>query len=272
MRRDVRASAPVNATFFRPASLACALALTVAAVAGTRRNAPSTCASAAALEASEDTTLEDLDCTSTAPAALFGCGAGSDGRPLAARGDLGDTAVWELAGGVAIGSRTSVELAAANRPDLDLDATANFVRTPGAQPVAADGRSLSLMLVAAVDLGPATWRVRPFVTAGGGVARNTTGAVVFTFPGPRRRRGDGDAGRGPHPTSAWTAGAGASLRLGAGDGARPHAALQRPRRAAYRSGAGARSCARAAPSSCRSPRRAPKLATRGVTLSLRTRI
>ena len=37
-------------------------------------------------------------------------------------------------------------------------------------------------MTVAVDLGPAGWRLRPFVAAGGGVAWNETSEVVYRFP------------------------------------------------------------------------------------------
>jgi opacity protein-like surface antigen len=200
----------VNVASFRLAAAAACLALAV----------PSAAAQASSfylrfgggLDASEDTTLEDVDCGSTAPAALFGCGTGVDGRPIAARGDFGDTAVWEVGAGLDLGTRVRVELVAANRTDLDLAARANFARTPGEQGVHAEGRSLSLLLVGAVDLGPASWRVQPFVAAGAGIARNSIGPVRFTFPGL-----GADATTttvdGTHTDFAWSGAVGAALRL-----------------------------------------------------------
>lgn len=163
-------------------------------------------------ETSDDLVLEDVDCDAGAPAALFGCGAGNDGRPIAARGDLGATGVVELGAGVRIGDHLRLELALADRTGLDLEANANFPRVSTTQPVTADGRSVSAMLVAALDLGPASWRARPFVLAGAGAARNATSDVLFRFPSLAPNAVTVIQG-GTHTDFAWTAGAGVSIRL-----------------------------------------------------------
>jgi opacity protein-like surface antigen len=135
-----------------------------------------------AVEGSQDITLLDVDCSSTQPPALFGCGSGADGLPFAARGDLQHGLAFELAFGHERG-RVRGEVALAARSHFDLDAHANFTGVTGEQPVSARVRSTALMLNGAVDLAPATWRVRPFITAGAGVAHNEMGSVTFAFPG-----------------------------------------------------------------------------------------
>jgi opacity protein-like surface antigen len=162
-------------------------------------------------ERSAKTILRDRDCSSTQPPALFGCVAGSDGRSLAARGDFGDSMMWNVAAGVQRG-RGRVELELARRSGVDFDAHANFVGVTGAQPVRAEGRSTSLFAVAALDLAPAAARVRPFVAAGVGAARNETGAIVFTFPSIAPNATTTIQG-GTNTSFAWTASAGASVAL-----------------------------------------------------------
>jgi opacity protein-like surface antigen len=164
-------------------------------------------------ESSGDTTVGDLDCASVEPPALFGCVAGNDGRPLAARGDFGDTEVWEVAAGLEVGLRWRFELALAGRSGLDLDAEANFPGVAGEQPVRADGRSVSLLAIAAVDLAPEGWRFRPYVAAGAGAARNRTGEVTYAFPSLAPGAVTIIQG-GAHTDLAWTAAVGASFPLG----------------------------------------------------------
>lgn len=154
------------------------------------------------LDRTRDTVLRDRDCGSTQPPALFGCG-------FDARGDFGRTPAFELA--IGAGTRTRVELALAHR-ELDLDATSNFTGVPGDQHVRADGRSISAMLSGAVDLAPGTWRLRPFVTAGAGVARNSTSDVVYSFPGIAPEAVTITRG-GTHTAFAWNAGVGAAFTL-----------------------------------------------------------
>jgi opacity protein-like surface antigen len=162
-------------------------------------------------ERTEATTLRDRDCTSTQPPALFGCGDGIDGRPLGARGDFGDSPAWELAIGTHLGTRTRAELAFTARP-LDLDAEADFVGVSGEQPVTADGQAYSLLASGYLDLGPETWRVRPFVTAGAGIARISVDDVTYGFPGIAPNAVTITRG-GSHDGLAWTVGAGTSVRL-----------------------------------------------------------
>lgn len=167
---------------------------------------------AVGFEESGDVTVEDLNCASTAPPALFGCVVGSDGRPIGARGDFGDSAAFEIAGGVELGRRTRLELALASRPGLELDAEANFLGVEGEQPVRADAESLSALLVVALDLGRPHWRLQPFVAAGAGVARNEIDEVTYAFPGLGAEAVTVVRG-GEHDDFAWSAAAGASYRL-----------------------------------------------------------
>jgi opacity protein-like surface antigen len=149
-----------------------------------------------------ETAVRDRDCSSTNPPALFGCG-------FEAAGDFGNTPVFEIAAG--FGSRHRVELALAHR-ELELDANANFTGVSGEQPVHADGRSISAMVNAAVELAPASWRLRPFVAGGAGLARNSTGAVVYSFPSIGENAVTITRG-GAHTNFAWNAGLGATFDL-----------------------------------------------------------
>jgi opacity protein-like surface antigen len=163
-------------------------------------------------ERGEPLTLRDDDCTSTAPAALFGCGNGNDGRPLDARGDLGQSTAWELSIGKHLGPHLRAELAFTARPDLTLNAQSNFLGVAGEQPVTAHGEAYSLLASAFVDLGPATWRVRPFITAGAGAARIHLGDVTYAFPAIANTATTVVPG-GTYTGFAWTAGAGTALHL-----------------------------------------------------------
>jgi opacity protein-like surface antigen len=149
-----------------------------------------------------NTAVRDRDCTSTQPPALFGCG-------FEARGDFGRAPSFEVAAGV--GTRARVELALTHR-ELDLDATPNFTGVPGEQRVRSEGRSLSAIVNGAFELAPESWRVRPFVTAGAGFARNSTGPVVYAFPRIAENAVTITRG-GAHTGFAWNAGLGASVRV-----------------------------------------------------------
>jgi opacity protein-like surface antigen len=156
----------------------------------------------AGYERGRDTAVRDRDCGATAPPALFGCG-------FEAAGGFGRAPSFELAAGA--GSRARVELALASR-ELDLDATSNFTGVAGDQPVHAEGRSLSATVNGALELAPRSWRLRPFITAGAGVARNTTGEIVYSFPGIGDEAVTITRG-GAHTGFAWNAGLGISFDL-----------------------------------------------------------
>ena len=160
----------------------------------------------AGFDASRDTILRDRDCSATSPPALFGCGAGVDGEPLAARGDFGRTPSIDLAAGLELTSRTRVELALTHRDALDLEAEANFLGVAGDQPVQANGRATSALASGFLDIG------RFFVGAGAGVSRNELGAITYMFPAIAPDAVTITRG-GTHTAFAWSAAAGTSIPL-----------------------------------------------------------
>ncbi|HKO02227.1 MAG TPA: hypothetical protein VJ032_11060 [Thermoanaerobaculia bacterium] len=148
------------------------------------------------------TALHDRDCSSTQPPALFGCG-------FFARGAFGDSPLYRVAGGLS-SPRSRVELELASRPDLNLRANANFTGVAFPQPVRARVSSRSALVIGALDLGTA--RVRPFVAAGAGVARNQTSSVRFAFPSIAPDATTTIRG-GERMSFAWTTSVGASVAL-----------------------------------------------------------
>jgi hypothetical protein len=74
---------------------------------------------------------------------------------------------------------------------------------------------MSLLIAGAVDLAPTTWRVRPFMTGGAGVARNAMGPVTFSFPGISPEAVTITHG-GEATGLTWTAGAGLTMDFGRG--------------------------------------------------------
>jgi opacity protein-like surface antigen len=162
----------------------------------------------------EAVTLVDSDCGSIQPPALFGCGEGSDGRSLAARGELRHGRGFELAVGRKSG-RARAELLWSSRSGLKLDAGSNFTGVTGDQPVRARVKSQSLLLVGAFDLAPKSWRLRPFIAAGGGVARNSIGDITFAFPGISSAAVTITRG-GDATEFAWSGSAGVTIEFGAG--------------------------------------------------------
>ena len=190
-----------------------ASALAVAAAPPASAEPPLYVRVGAGYDESADTTLRDRDCRATEPPALFGCVDGPDGRSLGARGDFGETEAVDLGVGWEVSPRTRVELALVGRPGLALDAEANFLDVTEEQPVTADAESLAAFVVLAHDLGPASWRVRPFVAAGVGAARNEVDEVTYAFPGIAPGAVTVTQG-GSHTGFAWTAAGGLAIPLG----------------------------------------------------------
>lgn len=138
-------------------------------------------------EGSQAAHLRDIDCAQTQPPALFGCGRGIDGRPLGARGGFGRSAAFDLGVGYRVLPALRAEALLTYRPGLAFSGRANFLATPGPQPVSADLATLSAMAVGYVDLPglglPPLGPVEPYLGGGIGVAGHRIGRVAFAFPG-----------------------------------------------------------------------------------------
>ena len=138
------------------------------------------------LEESEETRFKDKSCSSTSPAALYGCGTGNDGAPLSAPGDFGTMAGFEFGIGRAVAPALRLEAVLQHRPSFSFKGRANFVQTSARQSVSANLSSLSGMIAAYVDLprlglskiGPFS----PFFGGGAGVSRIHIGETRMEFP------------------------------------------------------------------------------------------
>ena len=114
-----------------------------------------------------ETTFADRDCSSTTPAALYGCGQGSDGAPYRSRGDFGTARALEVGLGYAVAPAARLEVLADYRPRFAFEGRANFLEPDRRQSVAAKLSSLSGMLVGYVDLpGLGLPRLGPFIGVG----------------------------------------------------------------------------------------------------------
>ena len=159
---------------------------------------------------SGDTSFTDTDCTSTVPAALYGCGS-RDGVPRSSRGDFGKTATLELGLGYAPGGAMRYELLVEHRPGYSFEGQANFLPPDRMQAVTADVSSLSGMLAAFADfsaLGTRGRAVTPYVGAGVGAVRNRIGGTTMTFPATTT-----SVPAGSRVNSAWMVTAGFTLPL-----------------------------------------------------------
>ena len=138
------------------------------------------------LERAEETRFKDKSCSSTTPAALYGCGTGNDGSPKSTLGDFGTMAGFELGVGRLVTPALRLEAVLQHRPSFSFKGRANFVQTTARQSVSADLSSLSGMIAGYVDLpqlglsklGP----FNPFFGGGAGVSRIHIGETRMEFP------------------------------------------------------------------------------------------
>ena len=134
----------------------------------------------------KDAEFSDENCRSASPPALFGCGAGSDGRALGAYGDFGKYLSLEIAGGRYVLPWLRMEAALNYRPNLKYSGASNFLGVPGPQPATATAQSLSLTANLYIELAPlfgcSESRWHPYVGAGLGGSYNRMEEVIYRFP------------------------------------------------------------------------------------------
>ncbi len=139
-----------------------------------------------ALDWSGTTRFTDKDCSSTSPAALYGCGTGIDGAPLSSLGDFGTMAVFEPGIGYIAAPFLRLEAAVQYRPSFSFEGRANFTQTTGSQAVSADLSSLSGMLAAYLDLPgldlPRPGPFNPFIGSGMGLSHIDIDETRMEFP------------------------------------------------------------------------------------------
>ena len=135
----------------------------------------------AGLDWSAPSSFRDQDCSSTSPPALFGCGAGQNGRSLQAAGSFSQTPVLDGALGYRFTPWLRAEALLSWRPQLAFNGQSNFLGAGSSQPVSGAVESLAAFAVAYVDL-PRIAGVRPFLGAGVGGARNQLDGVTYRFP------------------------------------------------------------------------------------------
>lgn len=154
----------------------------------------------------------DEDCSSTAPAALYGCGTGGDGAPYRSAGGFGTVPAVELGLGTAIGA-ARFEVLVEYRPDFAFGGRTNFLAPERRQSVSANLSSVSGMLAGFVDLAalglPKPGPFAPFVGAGIGAVQTRIGTTTMTFP-TTTTTAPGGTRTGP----AWMATAGVAVALG----------------------------------------------------------
>ena len=127
----------------------------------------------------------DTDCSSTVPAALYGCGTGGDGAPYRSAGEFGTVPAVELGLGYAAGA-IRIEALVEYRPQYTFKGRANFLALDRRQDVSAKLSSVSGMVAGFVDLAalglPKPGPFAPFLGAGIGAAHTRIGKTTMTFP------------------------------------------------------------------------------------------
>ncbi len=153
----------------------------------------------------------DTDCSSTVPAALYGCGRGSDGAPYRSAGGFGTVPAVELGLGYAAGA-FRFEALVETRPRYTFEGRTNFLAPHRRQDVSARLSSVSAMLAGFVDLAalgaPKAGPFAPFLGAGIGAAHTRIGETTMTFPATTTTV-PGGSRTGP----AWMATAGIAMAL-----------------------------------------------------------
>ena len=132
-----------------------------------------------------NTAFSGVDCSSTALAALYGCGTGDDGAPYRSVGDFETVPAVELGLGYVSGP-ARFEVLVEYRPHFSFKGRANFLGPGSREEVRAKLSSVSGMLAGFVDLAglglPKPGPFAPFVGAGVGVVDTRIGKTTMTFP------------------------------------------------------------------------------------------
>ena len=154
----------------------------------------------------------DVDCSSTSPAALYGCGTGGDGAPYRSAGEFGTVPAVELGLGYAAGA-ARFELLVEYRPDIAFSGRSNYLAPGSREEVRATLSSVSGMLAGFVDLAalglPKPGPLEPFVGAGLGVVHTRIGKTTMAFPATTTTV-PGGSRTGP----AWMVTAGLAMAVG----------------------------------------------------------
>ena len=171
----------------------------------------------AAAALSADIRFVDEDCTSTVPAAYFGCVDGPDGRPIGAYGGFGTAPAVDLALGRRLNDWFRAEVAVGYLWNATFEGQSNFLGVEfGTAPVDMTATSFTVMAHGYVDLlavtGHVPGRFQPFLSGGLGLSHNTVNSATYAFPS----LGAGDATIVPPDASthlAWSLGAGVGIGL-----------------------------------------------------------
>ena len=139
-----------------------------------------------ALDRYNDTVFMDSYCPTGTPAALYGCGTGSDGFPYRAKGGFDQFQSVEFGLGLSTRSNLRFEFLVEYHPSLDFSGRTNFLPQELQQSVSAELSAISSMFTGYLDF-PQTKlvgnkKIVPFIGAGFGIARNKIDTTTMNFP------------------------------------------------------------------------------------------
>lgn len=162
----------------------------------------------------DDTIFTDSYCPSGTPAALYGCGTGSDDYPYSSKGSFDRFTSIEIGLGLSTRSDMRFEFLVEYQPRSDFTGNTNFLNPEIQQSVVAEVSTLSSSLIGYLDFPKLSWsatkRVVPYVGAGFGVTRNRIETTTMTFPVTTTTVPGGRETR-----LTWIASVGASMELSA---------------------------------------------------------
>ncbi|MBK5914201.1 outer membrane protein [Rhodocyclus purpureus] len=164
-----------------------------------------------------DANFSDARCSSTNPPALFGCGAGVDGRSLGAYGDFGHGRIAEIAVGARLSPLWRADISLAERSGMDYQGNANFRSVGLHQPVTGNAETTTAMLNLYLDLAALTGSdggtIRPYLGVGAGVSHNRLGKMNFSFPENTGRHRTTETPKGERTEFAYSLMLGAEMAL-----------------------------------------------------------
>lgn len=139
-----------------------------------------------ALDRFNDTVFMDSYCPSGTPAALYGCGTGSDDLPYSTKGGFDSFRSIEIGLGFITRSNFRFEFLVEYQPSVSFNGNTNFLPQEFQQSVTAELSSVSGMFSGYLDF-PQTKllghsRIVPYIGAGFGVARNQIDTTTMYFP------------------------------------------------------------------------------------------
>lgn len=139
-----------------------------------------------ALDHYNDTVFMDSYCPSGTPAALYGCGTGSDSLPYSTKGGFDQFRSIEIGLGLSTRSNFRFEFLVEYQPSVDFTGNTNFLPQELQQSVTAELSSISSLIIGFLDfpqtklLGKS--KIVPYIGAGFGVARNQIDTTTMNFP------------------------------------------------------------------------------------------